>query len=190
MTKIYLNGIGKNAWVNFWGYLTIILLLWQMFVICVLVTGPWSGYLGASFVSANWGVRVFWSSGLVDRPSDRIYVRTITLSGCMGRRSRYIPFYYQSWLAWHRKTFDLAASPEELSPYGIPRRGTPGPWTFLDDWTAWGLPHTKTVSYNIWEAYNLGVISTLVTRFHLTQYFKNETQAAHASEIHLVTSVG
>ena len=34
-------------------------------------------------------MRVFWSSGLVDRPSDRLYVRTIPLSGCMDRRSRY-----------------------------------------------------------------------------------------------------
>ena len=34
-------------------------------------------------------MRVFWLSGLVDRPSDRLYVHTIPLSGCTERRSRY-----------------------------------------------------------------------------------------------------
>ena len=53
------------------------------------VTGPRSGSLGASFVSADLKVRVLWSSGIVDRPSDRFYVRTITLSGCMEKRHRY-----------------------------------------------------------------------------------------------------
>ena len=53
------------------------------------VTGPRSGSLGASFVSEDLKVRVLWSSGIVDRPSDRFYVRTITLSGCMEKRHRY-----------------------------------------------------------------------------------------------------
>ena len=47
------------------------------------------GSLGASFVSADWRVRVFWSSGLVDRPYDCLYVRTIPLFGCMNISSRY-----------------------------------------------------------------------------------------------------
>ena len=34
-------------------------------------------------------MRVFWLSGLVDIPSDRMYVRTIHLSRCMDRCSRY-----------------------------------------------------------------------------------------------------
>ena len=48
-----------------------------------VVMGPLRGSLGASFVSADWRVRVLWSSGLVDRPSDLLYVHTITLSRCM-----------------------------------------------------------------------------------------------------------
>ena len=53
------------------------------------VTGTRKWYLGASFVVAYWWVRVFGRSGLVDRPSDHIYVCTISLSECMDRRSRY-----------------------------------------------------------------------------------------------------
>ena len=50
------------------------------------VTGTRSGSLGASLVLADWQVRVLMSSGLVDRPSDCLYVRTITLSGCTEKR--------------------------------------------------------------------------------------------------------
>ena len=32
-------------------------------------------------------MRVFYASDIVDRPSDRLYVRTITLSGWIDRRS-------------------------------------------------------------------------------------------------------
>ena len=45
---------------------------------------------------ASEGVRVVWSSGLVDRPYDRIYIRTITMYRCMDRLSQYIPFSYQT----------------------------------------------------------------------------------------------
>ena len=39
--------------------------------------------LGASLVLADWQVRVFGSSGLIDRTSDHLYVQTINLHGCM-----------------------------------------------------------------------------------------------------------
>ena len=136
-------------------------------------TGPWRGSLGVFFVSADWWVRLFWSFGLTDRLSDHLYVRTIPLSGCIDRRSRYTPFYSQAWLACHRKTCALSASPEELFPYGSPWWGPPGPWTFSDDWTNLGIRHTKTVSSKNCEAYNLGVHSILVTRFHCTQQLQN-----------------
>ena len=51
------------------------------------------GSLGALFLSADWQGRVFWSSVLVDRPSERLYIHTITLPGFMYRRSCYNPFY-------------------------------------------------------------------------------------------------
>ena len=54
------------------------------------------GSHGASFVLADWRVGVFWSSGYVDRPSERLYVRIIPLSGCMDRLSRYISFSPQA----------------------------------------------------------------------------------------------
>ena len=57
--------------------------------------GAWRGSLGSSFVSADWRVRVLWSSGILDRPSDDLYVRTITMSGCIDRLSCYIPFSSQ-----------------------------------------------------------------------------------------------
>ena len=50
------------------------------------------GYLGASFVSTDWRVRVFWSSVLVDRPSEYLCVRNIPLYGYVDRRSRTSPF--------------------------------------------------------------------------------------------------
>ena len=56
---------------------------------------PCSGSLGASLVPADWQVRVFKSSGLVYRQSDRMFVRTIPLYGCIERSSRYTPFYSQ-----------------------------------------------------------------------------------------------
>ena len=55
------------------------------------VTGVCSVSLGTSMVLVDWQVRVFGPSILVDRPSDHLYVRTITMSGCMGRRSHYKP---------------------------------------------------------------------------------------------------
>ena len=76
------------------------------------------------------------------------------------RRSRHIHFSYQACLSCHIKTCTFAAFFEEVSPSGIPRRGPPWPWKFSDDWTAWGIPHTKTVSSKNWEDYNLGVHST------------------------------
>ena len=51
--------------------------------------GAVKGSLGVLFVLEDWQVRVFWLSGLVDRPSDRLCIHTIPLSGCMERRSRY-----------------------------------------------------------------------------------------------------
>ena len=54
------------------------------------------GPRGSCSYLADWQVRVFWLSGLVDRPSYRLYVSTITLYGCMNRLSRYTPFYSQA----------------------------------------------------------------------------------------------
>ena len=51
--------------------------------------GSWSRSLRVSFVSADWRLGVFCLSGLVDRPSNLLYLRNIPLSGCMGRRSHY-----------------------------------------------------------------------------------------------------
>ena len=135
--------------------------------------GPKRGSLGTSFVSVDWLVKVFWSYGLVYIPSDQIYIHTTPVSGCMYRHSRYIPFYSQSWLACRRKSCALPASPGELSPYDIPRRGPPGTWTFSYGWTAWVVPQTKRLSSKNWEAYNLSVSSTLVTRFQRTQQLWN-----------------
>ena len=63
------------------------------------VMGPWRGSLGASFVLADWRVRVFGPSGIIGRPSDRLYVWTFPLYGWMERISRYIHFYSQSQLS-------------------------------------------------------------------------------------------
>ena len=63
------------------------------------VTGLWRGSLGASFVSTDSWLRIFWLSVVVDRPSDRLYVHTIPLYGCMDIRYRYIPFSSQAWMS-------------------------------------------------------------------------------------------
>ena len=137
------------------------------------LTGTWSGYMGALFISEDWQVRVICSSGLVDRPSGHLYVHTITMSGCMDRLSCYVLFYSQAWMDWHKKTCTLSFSPEELSPYRLPLQGPLGAWKFSDKWTAWDITHTKTISSNNWEDYNLDVNWTLITRFHCTQKLRN-----------------
>ena len=105
---------------------------------------PWIGYLGALFVLQDWRARVFGTSGIVDRPSDRLYVSTIHMSWWMDRRYWYTPSSSQEWLACHSSTCTLAASPGELPPYGIPSRVPPGPWNFSYKWISWGTPHTLT----------------------------------------------
>ena len=57
------------------------------------------GSLRASLLMTYCQVRVFGSSGLVDIPSERLYVRTIPIYGCMDRCSSYTSpkkmwFYY------------------------------------------------------------------------------------------------
>ena len=69
------------------------------------------GSLGASFVSADWQVRVFWLSGIVDRPSNHLYIRNIPMSGCMDRRSCYTRLRE---LENHPK---LSPSPEAIKEY-------------------------------------------------------------------------
>ena len=44
---------------------------------------------GGSFVPADWQVRLFGTSGIANRLYEHIYVRTITMSGCMEIQSRY-----------------------------------------------------------------------------------------------------
>ena len=58
--------------------------------------GAVQGSRVALFVSADWQVRMFWLYGILDIPYDRLYLHTITLSGCMDICSCYIQFYYQS----------------------------------------------------------------------------------------------
>ena len=43
-----------------------------IYLFVIVVTGPQSGSLGALFVLVDWQVRVFWSYGLIDIPSDRL----------------------------------------------------------------------------------------------------------------------
>ena len=43
----------------------------------------------------DWQVRVFGTSGIVDKPYERLYMITITLSGDMDRRSHYKGQFYQ-----------------------------------------------------------------------------------------------
>ena len=54
------------------------------------VLGPWIwGFLGMSFIAVDWLVRVFGSSGILGRPSECLYIRTIPIYGCMDRWSHY-----------------------------------------------------------------------------------------------------
>ena len=76
-----------------------------------------------------------------------------------------------------QETLREADSPEELSPYGSPLRGPPGPWTFSDYWTSWGFPHTKKVLSKNWETYNLGARSTLFASFQRIQQLQNTGRA-------------
>ena len=51
--------------------------------------------MNASFVPADWRVRMFKTSVIVDRPSDRLSIWTIPLHGCMYRCSYYTTFSSQ-----------------------------------------------------------------------------------------------
>ena len=82
--------------------------------------------LGESFVTVDWQVGVFDSYVLVDRTYDHLYARTIPLSGCIYIHSYYIPLSSQALMAFHKKTCALAASLDELYPYGSPFQGPPG----------------------------------------------------------------
>ena len=53
------------------------------------VTVPRRGYLGASFVTVDWCVRIFGMSDLVDKSSEHLSRWTIPLYGCMNRRPSY-----------------------------------------------------------------------------------------------------
>ena len=53
------------------------------------VTGPKKGSRGMLLVLADWQVRVFWSSGIIDTPSDRMYLHNISLYGCIDRHYCY-----------------------------------------------------------------------------------------------------
>ena len=95
-------------------------------------------------------------SDILDRTSDRLSAQTITLYGCMDRHSCYIPFYSQAqlyiWKDSCRINNPLKNYPLKSTPSGDHQ----GP-DFSDNLTSWGTPQTETVSYNNWEAYNLGV---------------------------------
>ena len=81
-----------------------------------------------------------------------------------------------------------AAFLEDVSGNVGTHRAPPGPWTFSEEWTVWGVPHTKSVFFKNWKAHNLGACSTLITRFHL--HTTNKTRDTQASGINLVNYVG
>ena len=54
------------------------------------------GSTRTSFVPADWQVRVFGPSGLIDIPYGCMYVQSIHMSGCLDIRSHYTPSYSQS----------------------------------------------------------------------------------------------
>ena len=142
------------------------------------------------FVLVYCWVRVFWSSGIVDRPSDRLYAYTITLFRRTDRCSRYNPFSYQAWLSiWKdsRRRQDLL---ENYPLTEAPTRDHQVPELFQTTELPGAFPTTEPLSSKKWESYNLGARSTWVTRFNITQAFKNETRSAKAYQIHLVTSIG
>ena len=109
-------------------------------------------------------------SGLVDRPSDRLFIRTIPMSGCMYRRSCYTHFYSKNDYPFGRNPVGIRITCR-IYPLRHPPLGTTRCLNFLRQRTAWGTPQAETVSSKNWEAYNLGVRSKLFTQFHLTQYF-------------------
>ena len=63
---------------------------WTMYSQDSMKWGCVDGSLRALFVPAYWKVRVLRTYGIVDRPSDLMYVHNIPLYGCMYRCYRYI----------------------------------------------------------------------------------------------------
>ena len=81
------------------------------------VTGTCSGSLGESSVLVDCQVRVFVYSGIIDWSSYRMYVNTITLSMCIGRLSRGIPFLLK-----------------HDCPFGRTPKGVRIPWIIIPSW--------------------------------------------------------
>ena len=63
---------------------------WVKFQVGFHLMGPRRWSLGVLFISVDWQVRMFRPSGIIDIPLDGLYIRTIPMSGCMDRRSRYM----------------------------------------------------------------------------------------------------
>ena len=96
---------------------------------------PWRGSLGALFVSVYFQVRVFWLSGIIYRPSDHMYIRTIPMSECMDRRSRYtLPEKIRDVEKPKMGTLKNGADSSSLSPkgqgvYNTPFKKKPKKWS-------------------------------------------------------------
>ena len=83
------------------------------------------------------------------------------------------PIFLSSIIVCHMRTRAFTGFLEYLSPYGSPCKGTPGTWTFSENWTFWGVLQNKTVSYKNWDAYNLGTHSTLFIHICITRKLQN-----------------
>ena len=133
-------------------------------------------------------VRVFGLSDIVDRPSDRLYVHTFPLCGCMDRRSCYIRFYSKECLSIYqesrRRQNFLKNYPLTESPAGNHQ----GPELFLRTEMPEEFPRPKQYT---------PIAGRLITQVHVQNWSPDfnvhnncETRSKQASWVHLITSVG
>ena len=109
------------------------------YFVWALVMGSWSGSQGALAVPSDWQVRVFWMSGLIDRQSDRLYISTIPLYGCMDRRSCCIPFFLNNYCPFGRTTIGVRI-PSIIVPLRHPSIGITRALNFFRQLNCLGRP--------------------------------------------------
>ena len=96
-----------------------------------------------------------------------VHVHTISLH----------PLSFSSMTYLQIKNLHFSCPPWRIIPLWQPPPGITRALDFSYDWTFWGIPQTKILSYKNWETYKLGINSTLVTWFRCTQQMRHTGQA-------------
>ena len=80
------------------------------------VTGSYRGSLGELFLAADWQVRVFGLSGLVDRPSDHLPIQTISSVWMHGQEIPLHPLLLSNMTGMPQENLQFSCLPNRTKP--------------------------------------------------------------------------